>query len=207
MNNPTIKSLKRYTTLPILIDYLEREKLVLLDPSKWEDKNDTLIIEEYKKKANIGKLFALCFTHKGETIHHWKAFANSSSGCCIEFDGPQLIKIFNNIPELKHGKVNYKRINDLTLSKIKLECIPFIKRIPYKTENEYRIICLAGSGNNFEIDVPISVVKRITFSQLLPEPIYKTIKSMLCDKYPITKRNIIRSTIYENQKWVRHFQE
>jgi len=93
MNN-NITRLNRFTTLPVLLDFLERKKLVLLDPKSWDDKNDTEVILAYKEKKGIEKLFALCFTHDYETIHHWKTFANGSSGCCIEFDADKLIQIF-----------------------------------------------------------------------------------------------------------------
>ncbi len=56
-----ITRLNRFTTLPVLLDLLERKKLVLLDPKSWDDKNDTEVILAYKKKAKIENLFALCF--------------------------------------------------------------------------------------------------------------------------------------------------
>ena len=72
MSSQKIQKLNRFTTLPILLDLLERKKLTLLNPILWEDKNDSEIILEYKKRKNIKNLFALCFSHNDETIHHWK---------------------------------------------------------------------------------------------------------------------------------------
>jgi hypothetical protein len=208
MMTETISKLNRYTTLPILLDYLERKKLVLLDPSlTWDDKNDTLIIEEYKKAAKIEKLFALCFSHKSETIHHWKTFANGSSGCCIEFDGKKLIEIFDVTKNLKHGIVNYKKINDTRPSTFALKDIPFIKRVPYTTENEYRVIWEGTTGNTFEIDVPLENVRRITFSQQMPESVFETLKAMMVRNYPILSKKIFRSTVYENKTWIKNFKK
>jgi len=204
----TIVKLNRYTTLPILLDYLERQRLVLLDPSlTWDDKNDTLIIEEYKKKAEIEKLFALCFSFKSETIHHWKTFANGSSGCCIEFDSRKLIDIFDKTDNIRHGIVKYMKINDSKPATFELDMIPFIKRIPYETEGEYRVIWEGKSGSIFEIDVPIEAIKRITFSQQMPESVFETIKSLLVKNYSVLSKKIFRSTIYENKTWIKNFKE
>lgn len=117
------------------MDYLSKQELVLLDPSSWDDKNDTLIIEEYKKRMKINKLFALCFTHESETIHHWKTFANGSSGCCIEFEAQGLLEILDKIKEVRHGAMRYIKINDLKDPNIAVYEFPFIKRRPYNEQS------------------------------------------------------------------------
>jgi hypothetical protein len=201
-----IERLNRFTTLPILLDLLEGRKLVLLDPSTWEDRNDTLIIEEYKKRANIQNLFALCFTHWFETIHHWKAFANGSSGCCIEFYPIKLFKIFGRIKELRHGVVNYIKITDA--KSFAIVEIPFTKRMPYEFEHEYRVIWEGTSDNKFlEIPIPLTTIKRITMSQQMPESVFQSVKALIALKYPSLKGSIFRSTIYENKTWVNKFRK
>jgi hypothetical protein len=91
MMKTELKKLNRFTTLPVLLDLLKRKRLVLLNPATWEDKNDSEILKEYKRRKNLPNLFALCFSYGDETIHHWKTFADGISGCCIEFDAPKLI--------------------------------------------------------------------------------------------------------------------
>jgi hypothetical protein len=125
MNN-NIKILNRFTTLPVLLDYLARKKLVLLDPKSWDDRNDIEVIMAYKEKKNIEKLFALCFTHDYETIHHWKTFANGASGCCIEFSANKLIKIFDDYG-LNHCQMNYKKIAEVRKKVQPLNQLPFTK--------------------------------------------------------------------------------
>lgn len=203
-----IKKLNRFTTLPILLDLLERQKLVLLDPSSWDDKNDTLIIEEYKKKATIDKLFVLCFTHESETIHHWKAFASGSSGCCVEFDAVKLRKIFDNTSQVRHGIVEYKKINDSKQFFLDLQNIPFIKRKPYEFEREYRVIWEGRSDNKYyELEVPLEIIKRITFGQQMPESVFESVKSMLVKNYSILNKKIFRSTVYKNKTWIKNFRD
>jgi hypothetical protein len=205
--NSNITRLNRFTTLPVLLDFLERKKLVLLDPKSWDDKNDTEVILAYKEKKGIEKLFALCFTHDYETIHHWKTFANGSSGCCIEFDADKLIQIFKKA-KLRHGIVEYKKIKEATPNSFKLHQMPFIKRKPYECEQEYRIIWEGDTDTNvFELDVPLDTINKITISQQMPEQVFITIKNLLKKTFDDPEKRISRSTIYENQRWINSFKK
>ena len=199
--------LNRFTTLPVLLDFLERKKLVLLDPKSWDDKNDTEVILAYKEKRGIEKLFALCFTHDYETIHHWKTFANGSSGCCIEFDAEKLIQIFKK-NKLRHGIVEYRKIKEATPNSFKLNQMPFIKRKPYECEQEYRIIWEGKTEENvFELDIPLDTIKKITISQQMPEQVFITIRNLLKKTFDDPEKRISRSTIYENKKWINSFKK
>jgi hypothetical protein len=205
--NSNITRLNRFTTLPVLLDFLERKKLVLLDPKSWDDKNDTEVILAYKEKKGIEKLFALCFTHDYETIHHWKTFANGSSGCCIEFDADKLIQIFKKA-KLRHGIVEYKKIKEATPNSFKIHQMPFIKRKPYECEQEYRIIWEGDTDTNvFELDVPLDTINKITISQQMPEQVFITIKNLLKKTFDDPEKRISRSTIYENQRWINSFKK
>ena len=205
--NSRITRLNRFTTLPVLLDFLERKKLVLLDPKSWDDKNDTEVILAYKEKKGIEKLFALCFTHDYETIHHWKTFANGSSGCCIEFDADKLIQIFKKA-KLRHGIVEYKKIKEATPNSFKLNQMPFIKRKPYECEQEYRIIWEGDTDANvFELDVPLDTINKITISQQMPEQVFITIKNLLKKTFDDPEKRISRSTIYENKRWINSFKK
>jgi hypothetical protein len=201
-----IRKLYRYTTLPVLIDMLETGKMVLLNPSSWEDRNDALIIEAYKKKANIPKLFAICFTHKPQTIHHWKSFANGSGGCCIVFDAQSLLQTFSSISGIRYGVIEYRKLNDSNISTYSIEDIPFIKRKPYEFEREYRIIWEGRSNDNyFSVNMDLGNIIEIVFNQQMPEPIFKSLKQFLTKHYRFTENQIIHSTILENKTWVNNF--
>ncbi|RDI04535.1 DUF2971 domain-containing protein [Flavobacterium sp. AG291] len=208
MENPITK-LNRFTTLPILLDMLERKKLTLLNPRLWEDKNDSEIILEYKSRKGIENLFALCFSHDDETIHHWKTYSNGPSGCVIEFDAKKLFAILDEIPGLKHGKIIYKKIDDVSSKKrIELDDVPFTKRWPYRCEEEYRIIYETNEKMDFyEIEFPLSVIRKVTISQQMPEQIYNTIKKHLKGTAKDPDKRISRSTLYENQRWISGFKK
>ena len=94
--------LNRFTTLPVLLDRLTRRKLVLLDPSRWEDKNDSLVLLDYKSRRRLSGLFACCFCADYETVHHWKTYSNGISGCCVQFDRPKLIGQLGRVREVRY---------------------------------------------------------------------------------------------------------
>ena len=43
-----MKSIRRYTTLPVLLDMIERQCLTLLPADPWADRNDREVMEEYR---------------------------------------------------------------------------------------------------------------------------------------------------------------
>ncbi len=210
MKPAPIKYLNRFTTLPVLLDLLQRKKLTLLDPKLWDDKNDSEIILEYKKRKGFKNVLALCLSYGDETVHHWKTFSNGVSGCVIEFDAKKLFAVLNKIPNLKHGKVVYKKLSEIENKNatINIDEIPFTKRWPYRCEEEYRIIIESNSKDTFfDIDIPLDVITKITISQQMPEPIYNTIKSYLKDLRSNPDSRISRSTLYENKRWINRFKK
>lgn len=211
MTKKKITKLNRFTTLPVLLDLLQRQKLTLLDPKSWEDKNDSEIILEYKNKKKIKNLFAICLSHGDETIHHWKTFSNGSSGCLIEFDAQKLFAIIDKIPNLKHSEITYRKLSDIEskTTKLKVDDIPFTKRWPYRCEEEYRIIVESDIETEkvFDIDINLDIIKRITINQQMPETIYKTIKEYLKNLKGNPDSRINRSTLFENKRWINRFKK
>lgn len=210
MKSAQIKKLNRFTTLPVLLDLLQRKKLTLLDPKLWDDRNDSEVILEYKKRKGIKNLFAICLSFGDETVHHWKTFSNGTSGCLIEFDAQKLISIIDKIPNLKHDKVEYKKLSEIEDKKttIDIDKMPFTKRWPYRCEEEYRIIVEKDSKETFfEIDITLDIIKKITISQQMPQPIYSTLKSYLKNLKGNPDSRINRSTLYENTRWINRFKK
>jgi len=206
MSCKKIIKLNRCTTLPVLLDLLQRKKLTLLKPESWEDKNDCEIILEFKKRKRIPNLYAICFSYGDETIHHWKTFSNGPSGCCIEFNAEELINILNKIPNLTQGKVSYKRLSEVEQKKVPINKIPFIKRWPYRCEEEYRVIVSTKTESDFfDIDIPLDIINKITISQQMPEQIYKTIKRHLKNLKGDPESRISKSTLYSNKRWINSF--
>lgn len=201
-----LNKLNRFTTLPFVVDMLKRNKLTLLNPNFWEDYNDRETMNVYRKKVNANSIYALCLTHKNETIHHWNAFANGTSGCCIEFSPAKLIDILdkNNI---SHGKTDYVRIRDLPNLTFDDKRIPFLKRYPFEPENEYRIIATSDDIQKatFEIDIDLDIIRRITLSNKMPNTVFESNKQNLLEIAPTLKNKINHSTLFSNNNWMTHF--
>jgi len=198
--------LNRYTTIPVLLDLLMRKRLVLLDPTKtWDDRNDLGVMAEYKRRKGVKRIVALCFSKGDETIHHWKAFSDGISGCCIEFDGIRLQKLFNKAG-LKHGPVTYRKLKDVTKASIVVNDMPFTKRWPYRCEEEYRVIREDDEeGPSFDLAIDLHLINKVIISQKMPQPVYETIKAYLRAASSNPEKKINRSTLYENQIWLNKF--
>jgi hypothetical protein len=203
-----IYKINRYTTIPVLLDMLKRKRLVLLDPASWDDKNDSVIMTEYKKRKKVEKLFALCCSQGDETIHHWRTFADGISGCCIEFSYEKMVNLLKTVGGVKYGPVVYKRIRDLSTGAIAVDGIPFTKRWPYRCEEEFRIIWAGSTKEDcFEIEFDLAMINRITVSQRMPEPVYATIRNYLRDAFSDPEKRINRSTLYQNDIWIGKFKK
>lgn len=200
--------LNRYTTLPVLLDLLKRKKLVLLDPATWEDRNDSEVMLEYKRRKKSQSLLALCFSHGSETIHHWKTFADGISGCCIEFSRKSLIEHIKMHPGVRYRDVTYRKLKDLKGGTIRLNDMPFTKRWPYRCEEEFRIIWEGDTATTYyEIPFDLKLINKITISQRMPKQVYSTILKYLKTAFNNPDQRINRSTLYENKTWIDKFKQ
>ena len=199
--------LSRYTTLPVLLDMFERSSITLLSPETWRDRNDREVMLDYKARQNLTCLLALCLSMGDETIHHWSAFASGSAGCRIDFHMPALISTIVDMSGFRHGKVIYKKINYLRAGDLSNKQRPFIKRWPYRIEQEYRIIFESSDKTDAarsELPVSISMdsIRSITLNQDTPESVFKSIKAQLGAK---SEKRMSRSTLFENKAWINKF--
>lgn len=199
------EKLNRFTTLHVLLEILTTKRLVFSDPKYWDDKNDSEVLEIYRRTRGSKNLRALCFLEDDETIHHWKAFADGITGCCIEFDKEKLIKKLSETEGVTYGSVIYKKIDHINNGSVddNVGMMPFIKRWPYRFEKEFRAVW-DGSDDDFYVKIPdLTLINKVTISNQKPEAeiLFKTIKSLL------TKQGIRvnPSTVYKNEMWIKKF--
>jgi hypothetical protein len=196
--------LNRFTSLPLLLDILINNRLVFSDPTNWPDKNDTAMLESYKKAKPENAIFVLCFCIGRETIHHWTAFAAGISGCCIEFDRGELTKLLSAHKKsaVLCKKVVYKKRNHSVSTRASM--IPFQKRDPYRIEKEFRAIWVGDkNANPFEIKIDVrKVIKRITLSPNMPNTLFETTKAFLHKHFKVM---VTPSTLYRNSEWIAKF--
>lgn len=205
MGSPKNNNLNRFTSLPVLLDLLIKKRLVFSNPKFWDDKNDVELLKIYGK-AKRKKILALCFLKDFETIYHWKAFAGGVGGCCVEFDKVKLKKLLSAHKKngVRYRQVAYKRLCEEIDDRVGM--IPFQKRWPYRFEKEFRVIW-EGNTDSHAIEIAdLTMITKITFTQLMPKPIFVAIRNFLKENLKIAaETKINQSTVFENKCWIGNF--
>jgi hypothetical protein len=196
-------SLRRYTELPYLIDFLQTKELALLNPALWDDRNDSYYIEQFARTNCLLSTYALCLAEASETYHHWRVFSHGGSGACIEFDKAQLISAASLTPGLRAEDVKYKTIDSLRECAPSQSDLPFLKRYAFSDEKEFRLFYgTAKKGPPvFRMQVPLKAIKRITLSPWLPASVVNHVKSTLKSIDGCKSLKIYKSTLVENENW------
>jgi hypothetical protein len=199
----TRKFLRRYTDLPALI-YLLRERVItLLDPQSWDDSNDSYYLGLYKEKKELGSVLALCFTQAAETYHHWRVFANGSSGICITFHRTELLDAVRKLGDVRSRNVKYLKLTEIRNETLKTEDLPFLKRFAFEHEDEYRMIYESPNKSvaHLDVRVPLSCIDRITLSPWIHEALSRHVKETLWSIEDCGNLKIVRSTLISNEEW------
>ncbi len=201
-NNHLKNYLRRYTDLPSLLHILSSKQITLLDPKTWEDKNDVFFMSKYKERKRLKTLTALCFTVVPETYHHWHVFSKGSAGICIVFDRKKLLSDLNQTG-ISSGPMQYQKIDQARKNVPDLPSLPFLKRVGFKPEGEFRIIYESTSIDKESTDfaINLSCIDRVVLSPWLhpnlSDSVVKAIRSIDdCPKRPITKSSLI-----SNAEW------
>jgi hypothetical protein len=202
----TKKFLRRYTSLPVVIRMLKTGKITFLNPATWDDKNDSYFMGLYKEARRLRSLLALCFSQETETYHHWRVFADGSSGVCISFNKPELIKAVKGHSGVTVREVSYLRLNNLESETRKADDLPFIKRAPFEPESEFRFIYESKKDvcDFLDVDIPLSCIDRIYLSPWMPEAVADSVKEVLNLVPTSTKFKITRSTLIQNDTWAKY---
>jgi len=197
------QSLRRYTELPYLIDYLQTKEIVLLNPASWDDRNDSYYIEQFALANGYKSTYALCLANASETYHHWRVFSHGGSGVCIEFDTEKLLLAVKAIPGLRAESVKYKTIDALRETAPLSEDLPFLKRYAFSAESEFRLFYGSHEAGApvMRVPVPLSCIKRITLSPWLTKSVVDHVKKTLKSITGCGSLKIYKSTLVENENW------
>ena len=195
--------LRRYTNLPSLIHILSTQTLTFLDPGSWDDRNDSYFMQLYKDNRSLKTLLALCFSQETETYHHWRVFADGSSGICITFRKKELLDALETTSEIRHGEVEYLKLADLSSHNPKSKRLPFLKRAPFQHEAEFRIVYESKeiSLPFVPVDIPLECIDRITLSPWMPKSISDAVKEVLVKIPTGSNLTVSRSTLIQNDTW------
>ncbi len=194
---------RRYTTLPFLLDILHEKRLPLLDPSSWEDKNDSYYLELYKSKKEIKSLLAICFADAPETYHHWKIYSGNSSGVCIVFNRDNLLRNTDTREGFISKSIDYKTIDGLRNKPIGIDNLPFVKRYAFKDEQEFRVIYESYEEEIKVKYIPIlsDDIDSIIINPWVHKSVCTSIKSVLKGIDGFNHVRVTQSTVVENETW------
>lgn len=165
------KFVRRYTSLSSALDTLSKQRLFLLNPSKWDDLNDVYFMELYRSKAEVGSVLALCCTTASETYHHWRVFTQGMDGVCLEFARSALESELRSVPNMECGRVEYLRVKDLdALGPDAVSRLPFIKREGFSDEREWRIVLSSSQELHMvePIRIQIASLNKIILNPWMP---------------------------------------
>jgi hypothetical protein len=184
---------------------LYEKRLPLLDPVNWDDKNDAYFMELYKKKKKLKTLLALCFAKSEESYHHWKIYAGDTSGVCIQFKHHDLLNRLMADTRFRLGPVEYMEISHLERNPPTIDNLPFIKRLPFQDECEYRIIYENRRQEEKlqYIQITAEDIDHITINPWLHESVFESIKSVIRGIGGCERIGVFQTTVVGNEKWKR----
>jgi len=179
-----------------LDDLVNNKRLALLNPEKWEDKNDSLAIRLYKEKMGIKHLLVACFTQTSETYHHWRIYGQDK-GVRVVFNREALLKETGK--KKKDGylgePINYIKLKDFKKEVSNLSQIPFIKRWPYRHEREFRIIWCGNrlKGDIKYLSLPEQAIEKIVISPWMSDETRGKIYNICGPRVEVRRTSILKN--------------
>lgn len=166
---------KRYTKLEHAVATLRNKKLVLPNPSSWDDSNDQEFVKLYRRHISAKSVYAMCCTMSAERYHHWRTFTDkdAATGVCIEFKRRPLQAALNSLRNVRAEPVKYVTLKELRKSdRYRPEDLPFIKRVGYSDEREWRILVTSPEPQGALTEIPFSLdwVNRIILNPWIEKP-------------------------------------
>jgi hypothetical protein len=199
-----VTTFSRYTNLAATIHMLRSRKITLLNPATWDDTNDSYYMAEYKRLKRAKTVLALCFTESDEQYHHWRVFSHGRDGVRIEFNKDKLLAVFDSNEEITKRYVDYRKIDDLREGPpIQLEDLPFLKRLPYTDEREFRLVYTSTREAKEHKDYPVGLdcVRRITLSPWMPKALVNSVRTTLKALDGCGHIKMYQSTLVSNEGW------
>lgn len=201
------ETLRRYTDLPALLHLLKNRSITLLDPSSWDDTNDSYYLLKYKEKLELKTVLALCLTEAAETYHHWRIFSHGTAGVCIDFHRENLIAALENESGVVVKPVKYRkvRIDGKQAPAPRIEELPFIKRQGFIAEQEVRAVFESKTRTVKFLDIKfeLSIIRRITLSPWLHKSLTQATKEAIQSNKDCRDLAVRRSTLVGNDEWKR----
>lgn len=200
----TAKTLRRYTNIDELVDFLQNNRIILRGPSRWEDKNDICLLSRFVIENRCKSVLIKCFSKAEETYLMWKAHQfDDGIRVCIEFDDTRLLEMIHS-NDVRIGSVDYKTIEQFRTGVFQLSQLPFIKRYPYRGENEFRIIYLSREKRAFERAFPIgkNCITKVIINPWIKDDDFIIQKNMIKNIPGCRELKVIKSKVLSSPSWI-----
>lgn len=211
----------RYLPMEFLLDTLENEKLVFLNPIKWNDPFDNYLFKISEKngydKSFTKNLFCQCITLNPHSQAYWKTYGGSGFAARLQI---RTREYFNSIKESKTstwlGKMNYLKESQLTeklksINNLKQDLSQefitdsflkafFLKRRPFEYENEIRVLIKSNSTKNNLKKIGVDtkkIIKEIRLDPRMGKNEEKAWKEYLNNKFKI---KVTKSLLFVEKK-------
>ena len=199
----SVELLRRYTELPYVLQMLQTRRLTLLNPSSWDDKNDSHYVQTYRVKRKVGSVLALCLTEASQTYHHWRVFTHGASGACICFNKDRLLSWLGDETDISGQYVLYRTLPQLRKKKPTLEELPYLKRMAYEHEQEFRLL-YKSTRKSIPLKtfaMPLEVIDHILVNPWLSPATCDAIESVIQLIPGCEDLGVYRATIIKNDEW------
>ena len=195
--------LRRYTHLPAALHMLRSRKLTLLDPSSWDDSNDSFYVTQYQRRKKLKTALAVCLSGAEETYHHWKVFAGHPSGVCIRLRQGMLLRTLKGVPGVTVGMMDYRKAMGARKQPLPVSEYPFVKRAAFVDEKEVRVLYESAEQVHAVLDIPIPIecISRVTLSPWLPKSLAAATKELIHSIDGCEYIEVVRSTIINSEEW------
>lgn len=207
---PKEKVIRRYTSIPGVIDTLRRRQISLLDPQYWDDKNDSYFMRLYQEYRGAKGLYAMCAAMCPETYHHWRVFTGTGNGgACIVLRRNLIEAYLGDIrmptgEQVRFGEVEYLKLPEAKqLGTKDIERLPFLKRVGYLDEDEYRIVIESSKDQrgSYQIDCPLEWIERVYLNPWLPVPVADSVIDTLLALPGCTNLDVRHSRLIDSTTW------
>lgn len=216
-----------YRVMPAhrLFDIFESSQLTLVQPGKWDDPFENLILKGLingvlerfpASKVFRNDIFGQCWTLKRESDAMWRIYSQDKNGVRVRCTIRAILESIHrlnpdaNLNSIFIGKVEYLAQKDL-ISKLMLvddiygrEVAKSLlyKRVEFNHESEVRLICTSGVGVNCKLNVdPHKIFDEIVFDPRMNKHIYKAYSDLLISQD--FKGRVSQSVLYQLPKELR----
>jgi hypothetical protein len=156
----------------------------------------------YQRRSGFASVLALCLTEASTTYHHWKIFAGSTSGVCIEFFREPLIR-WATANGIRHHSVDYLSLRRARLNPPTAENLPFRKRHAFRDESEFRLLYTnhepCGLIKTFPLD--LRTIEHIEVNPWLPEDVFNSVRESIHRTPGCESLLVEQSHLLTNKEW------